>query len=108
VFSVAEARTRAPEAVTTSTAATLSQAQPTERLFHPWPPCSRNPPMPTLGQCPPGNARPRDARKGASCRPPRTDGPATAIAVLSSYAIWLMFDKSMSRPPSRTLHAAQE
>ena len=43
---------------------------PRRRLFQPWPPWSRKPPMPTLGQCPPGNTRPCAVRNGVSSAPP--------------------------------------
>ena len=40
--------------------------------------------MPTLGQWPPGNARPWDVRNGVSSAPPFTAGLAVAIPVSAS------------------------
>ena len=40
--------------------------------------------MPTLGQCPPGNARPWPVRNGVSSAPPLTAGLAVAIPVAGS------------------------
>ena len=76
--------TSSPAAVTASRATMLSHAQPLRRPSQPWPPCSRKPPSPTRGQCPPGNDRPRWCRNGASSSPPCVDGLARTTCVASS------------------------
>ena len=83
-FSCSEHHTTSPEAVTTCMASIDSAAQPQPRQFQPIPPCSRKPPSPTVGQCPPAKNRPRAARNGSRSRPPRTAGPTVTVPVASS------------------------
>ena len=72
-------------AVTTSIASTYYRGPAQPRQFQPCPPCSRKPPMPTVGQCPPGKSAAL-RRTAPSSVPPWHAGEAVTMPVTSSYA----------------------
>ena len=63
--------------------------------------------MPTVGQWPPRNNRPRSARYGASSAPPFVEGEAVTMPVASSYAISCSPPRSITSASERTDHCAQ-